>query len=72
MHRRAPLMDTLTLMRENGISGVPVLDDRGVLVDMFCDSDLLPLTHFRLDLDVGGALQQVCVLGTCESLCACV
>jgi hypothetical protein len=46
-------------MSKHGISGLPVLDERGKFVDMFCESDILPLTHFSLDIDIGTALQQV-------------
>mmetsp|Transcript_53110 Transcript_53110/g.129726 ORF Transcript_53110/g.129726 Transcript_53110/m.129726 type:complete len:352 (+) Transcript_53110:330-1385(+) len=58
VNSRAPLSEALTLMSTNGISGLPVLDDGGMLVDIFTDSDILSLTHFALDIDVAAALGQ--------------
>ena len=46
-------------MMENEISGIPVLNDEGVLLDMYCDADLLQLPDLNLDLNVGLALEQV-------------
>ena len=41
------------------MSGIPVLNDDGVLIDMYCDSDVLQLPDLDLDLNVGLALEQV-------------
>jgi hypothetical protein len=40
-------------------TGVPVLNDEGVLVDMYCDADVLQLPDLDLDINVGLALEQV-------------
>ena len=45
--------------QEHEISGTPVLNDEGVLVDMYCDADVLQLPDLDLDLAVGVALEQV-------------
>lgn len=60
---RSPLSQALGLMSANGISGLPVLDERGLLSDILADSDILALTDFSLDIDVATALGQVCALG---------
>ena len=33
-----PVRNALRLMLEHEISGIPVLNDQGVLLDMYCDS----------------------------------
>ena len=65
-----PLRSALRLMRDNEISGIPVLNDEGVLLDMYCDSDVLQLPDLDLDLNVGLALEQVsCRPLMCLSSC---
>jgi CBS domain-containing protein len=54
-----PVRSALRLMHDNEISGIPVLNDEGVLLDMYCDSDVLQLPDLDLDLNVGLALEQV-------------
>eukprot|EP00802_Teleaulax_amphioxeia_P007299 Tamp_07305.p1 GENE.Tamp_07305~~Tamp_07305.p1 ORF type:complete len:329 (+),score=52.63 Tamp_07305:309-1295(+) len=53
-----PVRNALRLMHEHEISGIPVLNDEGVLLDMYCDSDILQLPDLDLDLAVGLALEQ--------------
>ena len=54
-----PVRKALRLMVENEISGIPVLNDDGVLLDMYCDTDVFQLPDLDLDLNVGLALEQV-------------
>jgi len=48
----------LSLMSNNGISGVPVLSEEGLLINLFCDTDLLPITSFALETTVMASLAQ--------------
>mmetsp|Transcript_53480 Transcript_53480/g.109060 ORF Transcript_53480/g.109060 Transcript_53480/m.109060 type:complete len:329 (+) Transcript_53480:496-1482(+) len=52
------LATAITLMSKHRISGIPVLDDSGKFVDMFCDSDVLGLKELDLGIDLTNALQQ--------------
>ena len=59
VHASETVRKALRLMHEHEISGIPVLNDEGVLMDMYCDADVLQLPDLDLDLNVGLALEQV-------------
>lgn len=59
VHASETVRKALRLMHEHEISGIPVLNDEGLLMDMYCDADVLQLPDLDLDLNVGLALEQV-------------
>mmetsp|Transcript_96433 Transcript_96433/g.141028 ORF Transcript_96433/g.141028 Transcript_96433/m.141028 type:complete len:331 (-) Transcript_96433:37-1029(-) len=58
VHASETVRKALRLMHEHEISGIPVLNDEGLLMDMYCDADVLQLPDLDLDLNVGLALEQ--------------
>ncbi|KAJ1496455.1 hypothetical protein T484DRAFT_1923526 [Baffinella frigidus] len=53
-----PVVDVMALMSRHSISGIPIIDDAGRLIDIYTDVDVLALVHFKVDIDVGQALEQ--------------
>lgn len=49
----------LSILSNNGISGLPVVDSSGKPIDIFVDRDLLSLTSFDLELSIEQALELV-------------
>jgi hypothetical protein len=58
----------LSLLSENGISGLPVLDGAGKPVDIFVDKDLMSLTSLDFEVTVEKALEMVSSSHVCHAL----
>jgi len=52
------VLHVMTLMSQNGISGIPIVDDHGRLLDIYSDMDLLALGDLNVQIEVGRALDQ--------------
>jgi CBS domain-containing protein len=56
---RSDIAEAVQLLLDHGIGGLPVLDDRGRLVGLVAERDLLRALHLDPDTDEGALIEKV-------------